>query len=90
MDIYLQVASLLLLSLDRFKQNLEITRSKTREVVSLDDLKEGSWSIHQWLSKKLQQISSLVEINQIFSFLTTSKSSHNSTPLVFSLNFVAV
>ncbi len=48
-DILYQVASQFLLPFNGFKQGLEITRTETIKVVTLNNLDEDSWSIHQML-----------------------------------------
>lgn len=47
-----QIPSELLLSLDSLKQGLEIAGSESFEVMSLDDLDEHGWPIHQMLYHK--------------------------------------
>jgi hypothetical protein len=63
-----QVASQLLLTLYRFKQRFEITGSKTREVVSLYDLDENGWTIHQVLTN-LISIHSSAQLLLIFTLV---------------------
>jgi hypothetical protein len=45
-----QIPSQLLLPLNGFEQGFEVSRTKTGEVVALNDFNEDSWSIHQMLS----------------------------------------
>ena len=48
-----QVASKLLLTLDRLEQRPEIASPKTREIVPLDDLDENGRAIHQVLINRV-------------------------------------
>lgn len=60
----LQVSSLVLLALNGLKQTLEVSSPESIKVIALDNLDEDSWSVHQWLGEELQQVSTLVKINQ--------------------------
>lgn len=44
-----QIASELLLPLDRFEQRFEVASTKAREIVALDDLNKDSRPIHEVL-----------------------------------------
>ena len=45
----LPIAAQSLFRLDSFKERLEISSSKSRKIVSLDDLDKECWSVHQVL-----------------------------------------
>lgn len=59
-----QVAPEVLLALNRLEQTFEVTRTEAIEVVPLDDLDENRRPIHQMLCEELQQVTTLVEVDQ--------------------------
>lgn len=64
-----QVPSECLFSLKCLEQALEITRAEPIEVVALDHLHEHSRSISNMLGKDLEEVSTLIEIDQDVEFL---------------------
>jgi hypothetical protein len=52
-----------LFNFNGFKQTLEVSCSESMVVVSLDDLKEESGSIFNWLGEDLEEISLIIVIN---------------------------
>jgi hypothetical protein len=59
-----QVPSRFLLPLNRLKQTLEVPRAKPIKVIPLDNLNEHRRPIHQMLREQLQQVPTLIKINQ--------------------------
>lgn len=68
-----QVASLGLLSFNSFKQRFEITRSKTGEIISLNDFEKDSWPVGERLGENLQQVTRLIEVDKDVQLLNRVK-----------------
>jgi hypothetical protein len=93
----LQISSVSLIPFNCFEQTFEITGSKSRKVVSLNDLNEYGWTIHEWLpSIKSKLGQTLVKSCnryppssksiKIFNFFNMSRSSFSTIPDLLSLN----
>jgi hypothetical protein len=59
-----QVTPGILLPFNRLKQALEVSRAKPIEVVALDNLNKHRRPVHQMLSEELQQVPTLVKVDE--------------------------
>lgn len=59
-----KVASSCLLNFNRFEETLEVSSTESTVVVSLDDFKEESGSVLNWLGEDLKKIALIVVIDE--------------------------
>lgn len=64
-----KVSSFILLFLDWNKETLKVSSTKTEVISSLNDFEEESWSILNWFSENLKQVTLVVIVNKDFVLL---------------------